>query len=502
MCIFTLSMVFCFSISDSMNLTRLSVKLKSLAKEEVVSIEWDPSTEDADAVARTFVHRTGIVSPGGDRTGDNAARKMAITLRAKAMEDWDNAGGGSFPHQLSPALRLASLRRPNWDRRPSTTVISLFTGHDASIAVGRNGRIMCVLELERLLGKRYYCSPRHNSTEFVQDWMAALKSVRDLCAERCPLRFDFGVIVHDVAEGHLHHQLPWLVEEIFHVETWKYVDHHEAHARSGFFASPFRSALIVSFDGGGNDGYFNIYRGTFDRVERLARLDLNLGQMYNFIASNLFEVSGKNATCSASDVHKPLEFDLSRAGKLMSYAALGSSRTKLGKDLRGLYLKSGSLYSRPSLMHNFIPSIETPTSFAEAVCMEGLQGQRDVAATAQIEFEKLVLEIIEEILKLYDDNRNSHSNDDNDNRVSPLPLPDILGEGLVLTGGCALNVRANQVIRDRLAFRQVPVFVPPAPGDNGTWKIAWSQNFLVEFCNFLCLICQQSVSSMFRLTKA
>ena len=156
MCIFTLSMVFCFSISDSMNLTRLSVKLKSLAKEEVVSIEWDPSTEDADAVARTFVHRTGIVSPGGDRTGDNAARKMAITLRAKAMEDWDNAGGGSFPHQLSPALRLASLRRPNWDRRPSTTVISLFTGHDASIAVGRNGRIMCVLELERLLGKRYY----------------------------------------------------------------------------------------------------------------------------------------------------------------------------------------------------------------------------------------------------------------------------------------------------------------------------------------------------------
>ena len=32
--------------------------------------------------------------------------------------------------------------------------IALYSGHDASIAVGINGRIQCVLELERLFGQR------------------------------------------------------------------------------------------------------------------------------------------------------------------------------------------------------------------------------------------------------------------------------------------------------------------------------------------------------------
>jgi predicted NodU family carbamoyl transferase len=42
--------------------------------------------------------------------------------------------------------------------------------------------------------------------------------------------------------------------QVFPVKEWRFVDHHEAHARMAFFLSPFRDALILSYDGGGNDG--------------------------------------------------------------------------------------------------------------------------------------------------------------------------------------------------------------------------------------------------------
>ena len=40
---------------------------------------------------------------------------------------------------------------------------------------------------------------------------------------------------------------------------WVTVDHHVAHAALGFYDSPFQRALVLSYDGGGNDGTFNVY---------------------------------------------------------------------------------------------------------------------------------------------------------------------------------------------------------------------------------------------------
>ena len=81
-----------------------------------------------------------------------------------------------LPPPLPEALRIASLQRPTVaysSRSPrglhhnghaassspapaAPTVISVYAGHDASVAVGRGGKILCVLELERLFEKRYY----------------------------------------------------------------------------------------------------------------------------------------------------------------------------------------------------------------------------------------------------------------------------------------------------------------------------------------------------------
>jgi len=47
--------------------------------------------------------------------------------------------------------------------------------------------------------------------------------------------------------------------------------HHHAHASGSFYQSDFKQALIFSFDGGGNDGFFNIFLA--DRKNGVTYLD-------------------------------------------------------------------------------------------------------------------------------------------------------------------------------------------------------------------------------------
>ena len=57
----------------------------------------------------------------------------------------------------------------------------------------------------------------------------------------------------------------------------------------GFYPSPFKRALIVSFDYGGNDGFFNVYDGRRgggpsnpgrDEIQLIERSGLRLGELY------------------------------------------------------------------------------------------------------------------------------------------------------------------------------------------------------------------------------
>ena len=81
------------------------------------------------------------------------------------------------------------------------------------------------------------------------------------------------------------------------VRHWTTVDHHLAHATYAFYDSPFNHGLIVSMDGGGNDGVFNVYA-----AERSLGLDLrkkhgsNLGAAYEILATFVPEVS-KQTLC-------------------------------------------------------------------------------------------------------------------------------------------------------------------------------------------------------------
>ena len=441
--------------------------------------------DDLDDAAASILSKLGV-------TDESAVVTLSSRLRTKRDEvcpktqdddgDTERACKNTAAAGDSAALlRAHMLDEFGGDTRGEMAVIGLYPGHDASIAIAVGGRVQCVLELERLFDVRYFCPTYSDETRFRDEWTRALAAVRERCVcdpRPCPRAFDVGVVVGFslfTNSGSRQMMVRHIVEDTFGgppraVARWRSVDHHEAHAHTAYFASPFRRALVVSYDGGGNDGAFEVYVGEYSKMARVARLDYNLGHMYRFLASFLPEVTGdaiapawcadydgqtqpmsaawkarSRATWLALAKHErpPFGMDLSWAGKLMGYSATGSARSgALLEELESLYNHSGQL--RPGFgrvdKQAYIP---LPYHLLAAVC-SGVEGQRNAAATIQRSFENVVLGAIEAVLA----------------RTGGAERFD----GVVLTGGCALNVLANQLIADRLRMR---VFVPPNPGDEG-----------------------------------
>ena len=243
-----------------------------------------------------------------------------------------------------------------------SAVILFYLNHDASVAVGIDGRVQCVLELERLFEERYYNSPgwRHSEEEqllpFHTDWSNALHILQETCECEdgpCPSHFDYGVIVRTwEVEAATFVYLPIVVEGFFTVKQWQYMNHSEAHAQMGFFSSPFRSAVVFAIGNGANDGQFNVYLGRGLELQGpLARLDYNMGEVYNILGGLLEEVIEyrqdrvykafeKHQLGVAYPVHL-LDFTdwqryMSVPGKLMGYSALGEASHELLCD-RGVH---------------------------------------------------------------------------------------------------------------------------------------------------------------------
>ena len=347
--------------------------------------------------------------------------------------------------------------------RDTHATIAIHKGHDAHIAVAVGSRIQCVLELERLFGRRYFF-PKVDY--FTEDWQKAAEVVRDRCECEgpCPREFDTGIIVdfgqYETIQAT---QLPKIIEEVFPVKSWRNVNHHESHALMAYYSSPFRSSLILSFDGGGNDGTWNVFVGQGLEVYRIARERINLAKAYMRVGSYLpavtgFEVSLRklctvvppvdsevNVNWTDSIINWPLEKQEGFAGKLMGYSGIRAPSTEASEWIRQFYervAKGDFLFPVPVL---------------RMMCNSEEERQA-VAASAQDEFSKFVQPKVA-------------------NYLLQLKLKSVNVEGIVLVGGCALNVITNQAIRETLTSftsmmpdrdsRPQDVYVPPAPNDSG-----------------------------------
>ena len=382
--------------------------------------------------------------------------------------------------RLPPSTRLLPGEGDRRILASEGAVIALHYGHDANIVIAKHGRVQCVLELERLFGERY-CHPAEANHKFQPMMREALIALRDGCIcedGACPTEFEEGVVMDlTFFKSAVTAQTPLLVEDIFGaVGRWRQVHHHEGHALLGYHASPFNSALVVSFDLGGDDGHFNVFLGQGGELQRLANQHAPFGEFYCAFRMLLPDVAGKffkithqllcerwRANELAIDsgwfefifYHQHVQLDF--AGKLMGYSGLRKpGRLSAEEQAEVEEYFDIMFHENPSRDLSSPYRLLFPPHLLALSCASS-DGQMRLAAEVQFQFQRRLLLHIQGLLK-------------------QLRQASIQVEGIVLTGGCALNVLANQLIRENLtqgglgsSYADHPwdVYVAPAPNDAG-----------------------------------
>ncbi|CAE7949189.1 unnamed protein product, partial [Symbiodinium sp. KB8] len=148
------------------------------------------------------------------------------------------------------------------------------------------------------------------------------------------------------------------------------------------------------------------------------------------------------------------ELRLADAGKVMGYAAFSrnAENPRVQRGVAKLMSKmlGGASFDPDARNESFSWKGFVPRELVELAC-ESLQNQHDIAAELQRQWEERSRSLIQDLLE----------------RLTPHHKV----EGVVMMGGCALNVQANQYIHDWLEnsseYKDVGVYIPPAPSDCG-----------------------------------
>lgn len=200
---------------------------------------------------------------------------------------------------------------------------------------------------------------------------------------------------------------------------WHFVDHHDAHAASAFFPSPFERAAVMTLDGRGERATTTYGIGAGNCVRRIGQVDFphSLGLLYEQVTEYL-------GFLPSSDEYKVMA--LASFGRPNHIAAF---REIVSVESHGRYR-----IVDPCLEERFGPRRERGEPFD--------QRHYDLAHSLQQVLEDVVLELSSWL------HQESGCDD------------------LCLAGGVALNCVMNARLRDRGPFSRI--WVQPAAGDAGT----------------------------------
>lgn len=285
--------------------------------------------------------------------------------------------------------------------------ISVYGSHNAGFAVEHNGKILEVVELERFLNIK---NLGYTLWEVPKSQKYVVKLILDYFKQK--YGFDrYENCLHQAASP-FHLEIP----ANNYIET----NHHESHAAGVFYQSPFQEAIIVSFDGGGNDGYFNIYKGNRTTgLQLLKSYNLDVGGSYMAFGHYLADIKHESK----------LEF-ITYPGKILGLQSYGTVRQEWLPHFIEYYL-DGKNYGSLGLL-----SARLGIPFNQRYSG---QFAYDLAATSQAAFEEVTQRLIDE-------------------SIVDTGLP------ICLTGGCALNIVFNTKMRE---YYKREVFVGPNPSDCG-----------------------------------
>jgi carbamoyltransferase len=302
--------------------------------------------------------------------------------------------------------------------------ISFYGSHNAAVAVEENGKLITVIEVERFLSEKNagysqylvsYTRPYllKHILKYIEDEYGI--SEYNTCYYLNSDTIESGTKVH--------------YEKLIPAKEYKNCLHHLSHAATGFYQSDYNQALIISFDGGGNDGFFNVYHAK-DRnnIELLVKYNVDLGFPYMSFGDYLGDIRKEPALNIGNLVY---------SGKIMGLCSYGNVNEEWLPHFENYYRKKPDGLNYVKLLGEL--SEQTGLVFNVQNRLTG-QTAWDVAKTSQTAFENIFMEMSKPFLDQFPN----------------LPL--------IMVGGCALNILLNTKLQ-RILDR--PVFVPPNPNDCG-----------------------------------
>lgn len=291
--------------------------------------------------------------------------------------------------------------------------IAIYGSHNGSVAIAIDNKIEIVIEVERFLNQKN-CGMFFYYTANTQEYL--LESIRDYIVKHYGIT-EYTNCIADYTRGK--------EKTLFPAKKYHEPFHHLEHAYGSYFQGKDKNALIFSFDGGGRDGFFNVYYADPVEVKLLKQINLDIGFAYMSFGDFLGDIK-----------HEPLWLgNLIYPGKIMGLCAYGQVKDTWIEPFKDYYRKGpeGPTYKE------YIKDLGNEIGINFFI--ERLTGQvaYDIAATSQRAFEEVFLENVEPFLKKYPN----------------LPIH--------MTGGCALNI----ILNTRLKNMGREVFVSPNPNDCG-----------------------------------
>lgn len=305
-------------------------------------------------------------------------------------------------------------------------ILSWYASHNGTAAMFYDGKYY-IVELERFLNSKNQglCTymPCHRMQGVYDEVTDYLLSQTD--------KSDVDVYL----AGYVNSQY---IKPKFNYKKTVSVEHHLAHAATALFQSPYKEALVITMDGGGDGAFWNVYLASRDKdFELIGKFQYDLGFAYMILADYLDDIKKESLTIG----------NLVYSGKLMGLCSYGKPRPEWFDVFDKFYdsfVYSGSSYvggaeTRHSAITTLMKELNITDFDFENTRFTG-ELAWDIAHNTQLAFERKFFKHARKYLDQYPD----------------LPL--------CLAGGCALNVLLNTKLAKE---RNGKVFIPPNTNDCG-----------------------------------
>jgi carbamoyltransferase len=347
--------------------------------------------------------------------------------------------------------------------------------HDSAAALIRDGALVAAVEEERFTRKKHDNSFPFNAIEYcLKEAGISMDDVSFVALYEKPL-IKFERIVQTFVETYPLSYIPfwravpdWITKKLSvrstirkklkYKEKILFIPHHEAHASSAFFVSPFRKAAILTIDGAGEWKTTSLYLGENNQITPLEEINFphSIGLLYSTFTAFLgFKVN--------EDEYKVM--GLAAYGKPKYYKEFSKFIT-VNED--GSYALNMKYFSFRETFRMWSSEIENLLGKPRKPDEKVNRRHADIAATLQKVTEEIYFKILNHLYNI--------------TKI----------ENLCIAGGVALNSLANGKIYTNTPFKKV--FIQGAAGDSGAalgatyfvWNHLLNKKRVFELSNLYC----------------